>query len=132
MKRSCNRVPYLLEACPPNGRLLFCNLRKFLAGRWVEWKQQWITNTLHTDELYEGQAAMEEKVPLHEIKIDPLARELATSEDAQPYLNYFMTAYSNNAAGIDAALQTLNELPLKKRYTWRVLSALKSGIRRLR
>lgn len=68
---------------------------------------------------------MEEKVPLHEIKIDPLARELATSEDAQPYLDYFMKAYSNNAAGIEAALQTLSKLPLEKRYTWRVFSALK-------
>jgi len=36
-----------------------------------------------------GQGAMEvQKVSLKDIKIDPLAKDLATSEDAQPYLDY--------------------------------------------
>jgi hypothetical protein len=34
-------------------------------------------------------------------------------------------AYRNNAAGLDAALQVIGDLPLEKRYTWRVFSALK-------
>jgi len=29
-----------------------------------------------------------QKVSLKDIKIDPLAKDLATSEDAQPYLDY--------------------------------------------
>jgi hypothetical protein len=73
-----------------------------------------------------GQDAMEtQKIPLNEIKTDPLAHELATSEETQPYLDCFKKAYSNDAAGVDAALQVLRDLPLEKRYTWRVFSALK-------
>jgi hypothetical protein len=33
--------------------------------------------------------------------------------------------YRNNAVGLDAALQVVRDLPLEKRYTWRVFSALK-------
>jgi hypothetical protein len=54
-----------------------------------------------------------QKVPLREIKIDLLARELATSEEAQPYLDYFKKFYSNDAAGIEAALQVLRTCRLK-------------------
>ncbi|MGA7770675.1 MAG: hypothetical protein WCA27_31125 [Candidatus Sulfotelmatobacter sp.] len=66
-----------------------------------------------------------EMIPLNEIAIDPLAQELVRSEQARPYTNYFMKAYSNDAAGIESALQVLRDLPLEKRYTWRVFSALK-------
>ncbi len=69
---------------------------------------------------------MEQKnIPLKDIKIDPLAKELVTSEKAKPYLDYFKKALSNDAAGALAALKVLQELPLEQRYTWRVLSALK-------
>jgi hypothetical protein len=64
-------------------------------------------------------------VPLREIKIDRLAHELAISEETQPYLDCLKKAYSNNAAGHEAALQVVRDLPLEKRYTWRVFSALK-------
>jgi|SRR5208282_2313336 len=66
-----------------------------------------------------------EKIPLSEITIDPLAQELLRSEQARPYTDYFMKAFSNDAAGIESALQMLRDLPLEKRYTWRVFSALK-------
>src|SRR5208283_5150584 len=66
-----------------------------------------------------------EMIPVKEIAIDPLAQELVRSEQARPYTNYFMKAYSNDAAGIEIALQVLRDLPLEKRYTWRVFSALK-------
>ena len=66
-----------------------------------------------------------EMIPLKEIAIDPLAQELVRSEQARPYTNYFMKAYSNDAVGIESALQVLRDLPLGKRYTWRVFSALK-------
>lgn len=68
-----------------------------------------------------------DRIPLNEIKIDPLAQELMRSEQARPYTDYFMKAYSNDTAGIENALQTLRDLPLEKRYTWRVISALKWG-----
>ena len=66
-----------------------------------------------------------EKIPLNEIAIDPLAEELLRSEQARPYADYFMKAYSNDAVGVEKALQVLQDLPLEKRYTWRVFSALK-------
>jgi hypothetical protein len=66
-----------------------------------------------------------EKIPLSEIKIDPLAQELVRSEQARPYTDYFMKAYSNDSAGVESALQVLRDLPLERRYTWRVFSALK-------
>ena len=66
-----------------------------------------------------------EIIPLKELKIDSLAQELVRSEQARPYTNYFMKAYSNDAAGTEVALEVLRDLPLEKRYTWRVYSALK-------
>jgi len=65
------------------------------------------------------------KVPLEEIKTDPLAHELATSEGMKPYLDCLIKAYRNNAVGLEATLQVVRDLPLEKRYTWRVFSALK-------
>jgi hypothetical protein len=66
-----------------------------------------------------------QKVSLKDIRADPLAHELATSEGARPYLNCVIKAYRDNAVGLDAALQVIRDLPLGKRYTWRVFSALK-------
>jgi len=65
------------------------------------------------------------KVSLRDIKTDPLAHELATSEGTQPYLDCVIKAYRNNATGLEAALEVIRDLPLEKRYTWRVFSALK-------
>ena len=65
------------------------------------------------------------KVSLKDIKTDPLAHELATSEDMRPYLDCLMKAYRDNAAGLEAALEVIRDLRLEKRYTWRVFSALK-------
>jgi hypothetical protein len=64
-------------------------------------------------------------VPLRGIKVDPLAHELATSEGTRPYLDCLIKEYRNDAVGLDAALQVISDLPLEKRYTWRVFSALK-------
>jgi hypothetical protein len=64
-------------------------------------------------------------VPLKDIKIDPLAEELSNSDEARRYLDYFTRSISGDAAGVEAALQALRDLPLEKRYTWRVFSALK-------
>jgi hypothetical protein len=64
-------------------------------------------------------------VSLRGIKVDSLAHELATSEGTRPYLDCLIEAYRNNGAGLEAALQVVRDLPLEKRYTWRVFSALK-------
>jgi hypothetical protein len=75
----------------------------------------------------EGRAGPMEmhKVSLKDIKIDRLAHELAASEGTQPYLDCLIKAYSNNAAGLEAALQVVRDIPLEKRCTWRAFSALK-------
>src|SRR5580704_1502258 len=62
---------------------------------------------------------------LRGVKVDPLAHELATSGGTHPYLDCVIKAHRNNAAGLEAALQVVRDLPLQKRYTWRVFSALK-------
>jgi hypothetical protein len=64
-------------------------------------------------------------VPLRGVKVDPLAHEPATSEGTKPYLDCLTKAYSKNIAGVEAALHVVRDLPLEKRYTWRVFSALK-------
>ena len=64
-------------------------------------------------------------VRLRGVKVDPLAHELATSEGNRPYLDCLIKAYRNNGVGPEAALQVVQDLPLEKRYTWRVFSALK-------
>jgi len=69
-----------------------------------------------------------ERISLNEIKIDPLAQELVKSEQSRPYTDYWMKAFSNDAAGTEAALEVLRDLPFEKRYTWRVFSALKWGL----
>ena len=66
-----------------------------------------------------------ERIPVNEIAIDPLAQELVRSEQSRPYTDYFMKAYRNDAEGLENALQVLQDLPLERRYTWRVFSALK-------
>ena len=64
-------------------------------------------------------------VSIRGIKVDPLPHELATSEGTHPYLDYLIKAYGSNGAGLEAALRVIRDLPLEKRYTWRVFSALK-------
>jgi hypothetical protein len=64
-------------------------------------------------------------VLLRGIKVDPLAHELATSEGTQLYLDCPIKAYCNDAVAFEPALEVVRDLPLEKRYTWRVFSALK-------
>jgi hypothetical protein len=65
------------------------------------------------------------KVSVKDIKTAPLAHELASSEGMKPYLDCVIKAYRDNAVGLEAALEVIRDLPLEKRYTWRVFSALK-------
>jgi hypothetical protein len=52
-----------------------------------------------------------QKISVKDIKVDPLANDLATSEEAQPYLEYLMKAYRNDSPGTEAALQVIGVTP---------------------
>jgi hypothetical protein len=65
------------------------------------------------------------RIPIKDIISEEGAHELATSPDMQPYLDLIMAEMQ----GLDTApqLKAITELPLEKRYVWRVASALKWG-----
>jgi len=62
-------------------------------------------------------------IPLTQIKWEEGSEELLQSPDMQPYMRLALAL----AKGEDSksALDELAKLPLEKRYTWRVVSALK-------
>jgi hypothetical protein len=64
-------------------------------------------------------------VPINQLHQEEGAHELATSPDMEPYLNFAVALMQ----GRDPApeLETIHQLPLEKRYVWRVASALKWG-----
>ncbi len=63
------------------------------------------------------------RIPISDLISEDGAHELATSPDMQPYLQLMMA----DMQGDDTAplLSAISELPLEKRYVWRVASALK-------
>jgi hypothetical protein len=63
------------------------------------------------------------RIPISDLISEDGAHELATSPDMQPYLQLIMAEMQ----GKDPAphLSAIRELPLEKRYVWRVASALK-------
>jgi hypothetical protein len=65
------------------------------------------------------------RIPIKDLKSEEGAHELATSPDMQPYLEVMM----DEMQGQDATeqLRTITQLPLERRYVWRVASALKWG-----
>ena len=60
-----------------------------------------------------------------DLQTDPVADELANSEAMQPYMNYVSAALKNDAHAVDGALALIKNLPVEKRYVWRVVSMLK-------
>jgi len=61
--------------------------------------------------------------PIKQIRQEDGAHELATSPDMEPYLRFAMAVMQN--ADPTAALESIRQLPLEKRYVWRIASALK-------
>jgi len=59
------------------------------------------------------------------IKMQDGAKELLSSPEMQPYSRYIMAAVSG--ADIEPSVREIADLPLEKRYVWRVASALKWG-----
>jgi hypothetical protein len=64
-------------------------------------------------------------VELDSIKMEDGARELMSTPEMQPYLRYIEAAMLGG--DVDPSLQEIAQLPLEKRYVWRVASALKWG-----
>ena len=64
-------------------------------------------------------------VELDSIKMEDGAKELMSTPEMQPYLRYVEAAMLGG--DVDSSLREIAELPLEKRYVWRVASALKWG-----
>jgi hypothetical protein len=64
-------------------------------------------------------------VPIQSIKMEDGAKELISAPEMQPYLRYIEAAMLGG--DVDPSLREIAELPLDKRYVWRVASALKWG-----
>jgi hypothetical protein len=62
-------------------------------------------------------------IPPDQLKSDESAEDLLDSPEMQPYLRLAMAGLKGT--DVEPQLQALRELPLEKRYIWRVASVLK-------
>jgi hypothetical protein len=62
---------------------------------------------------------------IRDLRSEEGAEELMSPPEMQPYLHLGEAAMLGR--DIDPAMQEIADLPLKKRYVWRVASSLKSG-----
>src|SRR5438128_1195356 len=62
-------------------------------------------------------------IPINEFRQEEGADELATSPDMEPYIRWMMAGMRGSDAS--AELEAIANLPLEKRYIWRLVSALK-------
>jgi hypothetical protein len=65
-----------------------------------------------------------------DLKTEEGAEDLTDSPAMRPYVRLAEAVMTHQ--GLKEAVAEIAELPLEQRYLWRVLSALKMGIRRLR
>jgi len=63
------------------------------------------------------------QVPIRDLKIDPEAEDLMASPAMEPYMKLAAAVMGHKDPG--PAVKAIAALPLEKRYTWRVASALK-------
>jgi len=61
-------------------------------------------------------------IPVSKIVMEEGAEELMSSPDMQPYIK--LAGAVMTGSGIQAALQQIAQLPLEKRYLWRIVRAL--------
>ena len=66
------------------------------------------------------------RIPTNQLRQEDGAHELATSPDMKPYLNFAKAVIQNH--DLAPELEAIRQLPLEKRYIWRVASALKWGL----
>ena len=67
------------------------------------------------------------QIPINELRQEEGAQELAESADMEPYLNFAMALMQGNDPTPE--LEAIRQLPVEKRYVWRIASALKVGLR---
>ena len=65
------------------------------------------------------------RIPIRALKSEDGAHELATSPDMAPYIQFAMAVIRD--ADPSPELEAIRQLPLDKRYVWRVASVLKWG-----
>lgn len=63
------------------------------------------------------------RIPISELRQEEGAHELATSEDMEPYFRFAKAVMTN--ADTTSELEAIRQLPLERRYVWRIASALK-------
>ena len=63
------------------------------------------------------------RIPINDVRQEDGAHELASSPDMEPYLRLIMAQMQGGNGASE--LETIRQLPLEKRYVWRVASALK-------
>jgi len=65
------------------------------------------------------------RIPIHQLHQEEGADELATSPEMEPYLNFAAALMQGHDP--EPELEAIRQLPVEKRYVWRVASALKWG-----
>jgi hypothetical protein len=65
------------------------------------------------------------RIPINELCQEEGAQELASSPKMEPYLQFAMALMQGNDPTPE--LEAIRQLPLEKRYVWRMASALKWG-----
>ena len=63
------------------------------------------------------------QVPIRDLKVDPTAEDLMNSPSMQPYVKLALAVMGHKE--VRQAVEEISALPLERRYTWRVASALK-------
>jgi len=63
------------------------------------------------------------QVPIRDLKVEPEAEDLIDSPAMEPYVKLALAVMGHKDVG--PAIEALTALPLEKRYTWRLASALK-------
>jgi hypothetical protein len=67
-----------------------------------------------------------ERIPINQLRQEPGAYELATSPDMEPYLEFIKAVMQDHDPSPE--LEAIRQLPLERRYVWRIASALKWGL----
>jgi hypothetical protein len=67
-----------------------------------------------------------QRIPIKDIRQEEGAHELASSPDMKPYLEFIKAVVQDHDPAPE--LEAIRQLPLEKRYVWRVGSALKWGL----
>jgi len=64
-----------------------------------------------------------QRIPIHQLHQEPGAEELATSQEMRPYIEFAMALMQGHDT--ESELEAIRQLPVEKRYVWRIASALK-------